>query len=183
MDIDPADQQRLEEIAVKFRQILDQRFEMQLRVARRTTAIIRIGMISLGVMAVSMLFLVLTLTYQMTPMIAAVQTMNAHFTNISNNMVTMRDAIQEMDGNVAHMPAMATEMAQMQQSVREMTGSMDTLAQRMRNLDGNMAGITTSVGRMTSTFAVMNQTVSGMNYDVNRMSGPMKTFNSVMPLP
>ncbi len=183
MPIEPADQQKLEEMAAKFKDIFEQRFSMHLRVARRTTALIRIGMFSLGVIAVSMLLLVLTLTYQIKPMIDAVITMNQHFTSIADNMMVMRDAIREMEANVANMPVMATEMNNMQASVGEMTESMNNLARRMNTLDTNMAGITQSVARMTGTFAVMNQTVGAMEYDVNRMSGPMRAFNSFNPLP
>lgn len=181
MDIEPGDQQKLEAIAASFRGILDQQFAMHVRVARRTTALIRIGMISLAVIGVAMLLLLMTLAYQINPMIEAVDTMNRHFTNISQDMKVMKEAILEMEGNVAQMPAMSKEMDRMQGSVRDMTGAMDSLAQRMGNLDGNMASITQSVTHMTRTFAVMNQTVGIMGADVNRMSGPMRAFNWMTP--
>lgn len=183
MTIDPDEQRKLEEIASSFRNILDQQFAMHLQVARRTTALIRIGMTSLAVIAVAMLFLLLTLSYQINPMIDAVGTMNRHFTSIAGNMGTMKEAILEMESHVAQMPVMSREMDGMQGSVREMTQTLGDLSQRMRSLDANMAAITQSVGRMTATFAVMNQTVGGMGHDVNRMTGPLRTFNAINPLP
>lgn len=183
MSIEPDDQLKLHQIADHFQGILDHQFAMHLRVARRTTALIRIGLFSLGVIAVAMLLLLVTLNYQIKPMIEAVDTMHRHFSHISTDMDVMKEAILEMDANVAQMPVMAGEMGQMQGSVRDMTLTMGDLAARMRNLDTNMANITQSVGRMTATFAVMNQTVGTMGQDVNRMSGPMRAFNWMNPLP
>ena len=182
MPIAPEDQARIEEIAAGFKHILDQQFAMHLRVARRTTSVVRFGTTSLAVIGVSMFLLLLTLAYQIQPMIGSVNTMNGHFTQISQNMRLMKDAILEMEANVSPLPLMSGEMYQMQGSVRELTGSTNGLSLRLDNLDTNMASITQSVTRMTSSFAFINQTVGIMGADVNRMSGPMRVFNSMTPL-
>ena len=181
MPIAPEDQARIEEIATGFQHILDQQFAMHLRVARRTTSLVRFGMLSLAVVGVSMFLLLLTLAYEIQPMISAVNTMNGHFTHISEDMVLMKDAILEMDCNIRPLSLMAGEMNQMQGSVRDLTGSTNSLSVRMANLDNNMASITQSVTRMTSSFAFINQTLGVMGADVNRMSGPMRFFNSATP--
>ena len=138
MPIAPEDQARIEEIAAGFKHILDQQFAMHLRVARRTTSVVRFGMIGLGVVGVSM-FLLLTLAHQIQPMIGAVNTMNGHFTHISENMLIMKDAILEMESNISPLPLMVGEMSRMRGSVRELTGSTNSLSLRMDNLDTNMA--------------------------------------------
>ena len=125
--------------------------------------------------------LLLTLAYQIQPMIGAVNTMNSHFTHISENMLIMKDSILEMESNISPLPLMVGEMSRMRGSVRELTGSTNSLSLRMDNLDTNMASITQSVTRMTSSFALINQTVGVMGADVNRMSGPMRVFNSMTP--
>jgi hypothetical protein len=181
MSITPEDQARVEEIAAGFKHILDQQFAMHLRVARRTTSVVRFGMISLAVVGLSMFLLLLTLAYQIQPMIGAVNTMNGHFTHISDNMLTMKDAILEMENNISPLPIMTGEMHRMQGSVRDLTGTTNSLSLRMDNLDTNLASVTQSVTRMTSSFAFINQTVGIMGADVNRMSGPMRVFNSMTP--
>ena len=181
MPIAPEDQARIEEIAAGFKHILDQQFAMHLRVARRTTSVIRFGMISLAVVGVSLFLLLLTLAYQIQPMIGAVNTMNGHFTHISRNMGVMKEAILEMESNIRPLPLMAGEMYRMQGSVGDLTGSTNSLSLRMNNLDTNMASITQGVTRMTASFALINQTVGIMGADVNRMSGPMRVFNSMTP--
>ena len=181
MPIAPEDQARIEEIAAGFKHILDQQFAMHLRVARRTTSVVRFGMISLAVVGVSLFLLLLTLAYQIQPMIGAVNTMNGHFTHISRNMGVMKEAILEMESNISPLPLMVGEMSRMRGSVRELTGSTNSLSVRIENLDTNMASITQSVTRMTSSFALINQTVGVMGADVNRISGPMRVFNSMTP--
>jgi len=172
MPIAPEDQARIEEIAAGFKHILDQQFAMHLRVARRTTSVVRFGMISLAVVGVSMFLLLLTLAFQIKPMIGSVNTMNGHFTQISDNMRLMKDAILEMEANVSPLPLMSGEMYRMQGSVRELTGSTNSLSLRMDNPDTNMASITQSVTRMTSSFAFINQTVGIMAPTLTACPGP-----------
>ena len=177
----PADQTRIDEIAIGFNHLLDQQFAMHLRVARRTTALVRYGMVSLGVIGISMFLLLLTLSFQIKPMITAVGKMNDDFTLIAEDMTTMKAAVLAMQTQVAEMPAMAGEMDQMRGHVRDIAGSMHNLSLRMDNLDTNMGSITQGVTRMAGSFGVLNQTVGVMGSDVNTLSGPMRVFNWMTP--
>lgn len=181
MSQDPEDQARLDEIASGFKHILDQQFAMHLRVARRTTGLTRFGMFSLGVIGISMFLLLLTLSYQIKPMITAVSNMNANFTTIADDMAVMKAAVLEMETHVAEMPVMAGEMDRMRETLGDIGGNMHNLSLRMDNLDTNMASITQGVTRMAGSFGAMNQTVGIMGGDVHTMSGPMRVFNWMTP--
>ena len=176
-----ADQVRIDEIANGFNHLLDQQFAMHLRVARRTTALVRYGMVSLGVIGISMLLLLLTLSWRIKPMITAVGKMNNDFTLIAEDMTVMKTAVLDMHSQVAEMPIMAAEMERMRGNVQDIASSMHLLSQRMGNLDTNMASITQGVTRMAGSFGVMNQTVGVMGSDVNTLSGPMRVFNWMTP--
>ena len=182
MPEDAADQSRIEEIASGFNHLLDQQFAMHLRVARRTTGLVRYGMVSLGVIGISMFLLLLTLSWWIKPMIDAVSKMNHDFTAIAEDMTVMKSAVLEMQVHVAEMPVMAAEMDLMRGNVRDITTSMDLVSRRMSNLDTNMASITQGVTRMAGSFGVMNQTVGVMGSDVNTLSGPMRIFNWMAPV-
>lgn len=182
MPLDPHEQEMLKDAALKLNRAMEIRFEMHLRVARRVTKVIRVGMTSLAVAAVAMSLLVFSLTYHMMDMIEAIDTMNHHFTNISNDMVAMREAITRMDHSVAAMPTIVEEVELMDGTVQQMRGNVLVLSQRLHNINGNMDAITGNIVRMTNGFGAMNQTVFNMGVDINRMSGPMKMFNRMMPI-
>ncbi|HPB75639.1 MAG TPA: hypothetical protein PLY96_10350 [Chromatiaceae bacterium] len=177
----PADQTRIDEIASGFHHLLDQQFAMHLRVARRTTALVRYGMVSLAVVGIIMLLLLLTLSWRIKPMVAAVGRINHNFSAIAADMTVMKTAVLEMQTQITEMPVMATEMDRMRGNVRDISINMDLLSRRMSNLDTNMASITEGVTRMAGSFGAMNETVGVMGGDVHTLSGPMRVFNWMTP--
>jgi hypothetical protein len=52
---------------------------------------------------------------------------------------------------------------------------------RVSHLQNNMIGITRNVDQMTQTFRGLDGTVQNMGVDVNKMSGPSRMFNNMMP--
>ncbi|CAK0748855.1 conserved hypothetical protein [Gammaproteobacteria bacterium] len=173
------------ESITRFNHAVQLRNEMHMRIGKRITFIIRVGMFSMAVVAVAFLLLVLVLSSKIHIMVNAMDIMNGHFTSMADNMNKMNTVIQDMDGNVGTMPTIVSE-------IQRMNVAMQTLHQSVATISGNLAAMTGNVGRMggnvarmTSDFQRMDSSVSGIGYDVNTMSQPMKVFDSfrsMMPM-
>lgn len=173
----------LRQAVVHFKEAMDVRSRLNLRVAIRVTSILRVGMISLGVVAVIFLFLLLVLTSKITYMIDVIDTMNSQFTSMSKDMGEMRRVIVQMDQHMATMPTIVQEVDGMKGTVSSLNGHIGTIATKMQAIDKGLANITTHVGNMTATFRVMDGSVNRIGQDVNRISRPMKLFNTFSPFP
>jgi uncharacterized protein YoxC len=176
----------LQEAVRRISHAVELRNEMHIRIAKRVTAIIRIGMISLGIVGIAMVLLVFMLSYKMNFMIQAMQTMNSHFRSMSDNMSQMRILIVDMEKHVRSMPTIVTEVEKMDSTVRMMRADIDTISTRMDTMNSKITQVGGNVARMTHTFNSMDKAVYGMGRDVNTMSAPMKNFNwmrSVVPFP
>jgi hypothetical protein len=60
-----------------------------------------------------------------------------------------------------------------------MSGDIGTIAAKMDSMNNDITQVTGDVIRMTDTFIAMDAAVYGIGREVNVMSAPMKTFNSL----
>lgn len=183
MNLTQEQHEALRQSVAHFRDAMDVRSRLNLRVAMRVTAILRVGMISLGVVAIIFLFLLFVLTSKITYMIDVIDTMNTQFTSMSKDMGEMRGVIVQMDQYMSTMPVIVQEVGAMQGSVSTLNGHISEIATRMQTIDKGLTRITQHVGNMTGTFRVMDGSVNRIDQDVHRMSRPMKLFNSLSPFP
>ncbi|MBF0157902.1 MAG: hypothetical protein HQL58_00085 [Magnetococcales bacterium] len=174
--------QALRQAADDFKKAMAIRNNFNIRIARRVTAILRVGMVSMGVVAIIFLLLLLVLTSKITYMIDVIDTMNYQFTSMAKDMATMRTVIVQMDQHVATLPVIVQEIGTMKGSVSSLHHNIDDIAARMKGIDDSLTTITYNVGNMTNTFRVMDGHVNGIGHDVQRMSRPMKLFNSMTPM-
>jgi methyl-accepting chemotaxis protein len=173
----------LRDSILRFNHAMSLRGEMNLRLAKRITAIIRIGMISLAVIVLAIGLLVAILAWQMQYIVTAMSTMNTHFSAMAKNMVTMRDTITLMEAKVQSMPTIVREIEAMDASMAVMNTDIERISQRMDRMNTSVAQVTHNVLRMSQTFAHMDNAVSGIGTDVNTMSSPMRMFNNFAPVP
>ncbi|MBF0124934.1 MAG: hypothetical protein HQL60_06335 [Magnetococcales bacterium] len=179
MDLTVVQHEELRQAVEDFKAAMAVRSSLNLRVARRVTAILRVGMVSMGVVAIIFLFLLLVLTSKITYMIDVIDTMNKQFTSMASDMGAMRGVIVQMDQHVAALPVIVQEIETMKGSVSSLNHNINNIAARMKVIDDSLTGITYNVGNMTTTFRVMDGHVNGIGQDVQRMSRPMKLFNSM----
>jgi len=170
----------------KFRQALNLRTHMHIRVASRVTSIIRIGMLSIGGLVVAMFLLVLLLLWRFQHMVDAMTTMNQHFSLMSEDMTQMREVILKMDVSMQPMPLITERVQTLNQSVISMNQNMDVIADKIISMDHTMQQLRGNVARMANTFGGLDQAVYGIGHDVKVMSKPMQDFNdvrSIIPMP
>ncbi len=173
----------LRDSILRFNHAMMLRGEMNLRLAKRITAIIRIGTISLAVIVFAIGLLVAILTWQMQYIVTAMNTMNTHFSTMAKNMVVMRQTVAEMETRVQSMPLIVREIEIMDATMQAMGRDIHQIGQRMDRMNASVTQVTGSVVQMSQTFARMDSAVLGIGHDVNTMSGPMRMFNNFMPVP
>jgi hypothetical protein len=136
---------RIRQATEDFHRAMEIRNAMSVRVAKRVTAILRIGMVSLGVVTIILMMMLYAFTSKMGDMIVALNTMNTEFSSMAQDMTTMKTTLYDMEHNVAHVPAitratadMTGRMAGMSHAVNSMGYDVNEMAEPVNS--GPMSG-------------------------------------------
>lgn len=183
MDLTEEQHERLRQGALDFKRAMEVRSGLNLRVAIRVTAMLRVGMVSLAVIAATFFLILLTLNSRMTFMLETMGTMNQQFMSMTKDMHAMREAVVQMDQSVSKLPVIVDEVGIMRGAVANLNQDIVAIAGSMGRIQGNMQRVTQNVDNMTSSFRVLDPNVQGIGMGVNRIARPMKFFNSVSPYP
>jgi hypothetical protein len=165
-----------------FRKAMEIRSSMNVRVAKRVTAILRIGMLSFGVVTLVLLLMLFAFTSKMNEMIVALDTMNGQFSSMTEDMTMMKTTLYSMERNISHVPAITQATTDISNTVSEMRAEVDGMKVTIVKLNHELYGITSQVNNMTWEISSLDPAVQHIGRDVNRMSGPMRTFNIFSPL-
>jgi uncharacterized protein YoxC len=182
MSLTPEQHLAIRQAAADFKRSMEIRSSLNLRVARRVTAILRIGMISFAVIAVLMIAMIGAFTSKMGDMMVALDTMNRQFTSMAGNMRQMRHTMDTMNTHISLLPIIASETSLMTVTVGSLEGTVSTMSGEVGTINQGIGNITQDVGQMTGTFRVLEPTVQGIGRNVNQMSKPMKMFQQMMPM-
>lgn len=166
-----------------FEGIMLAQIEMKTQLSNRLNWTIRAGLILLGVIAFSLLILLLTLSSQINRISAVVLDINGHFESITDRLDRVTIAMGEMEKQVALMGAidmntqvMDREMAVMQSKMREMGGEVNGIQIQLGAVKDEMGGISSSI-------SAMNSEVGIMRYEIRRMAKPARSMNRILPFP
>jgi len=181
MELTVGQEEKYRQAANDFGKAMEIRTSMNLRVARRVTAILRIGMVSFGVVAVILLSMLYSFTSKMDEMIVALNTMNHQFSSMSDDMTKMKTTMFAMERNISHMPAVTLATRDIRNTIGGMRVEIGGMKKTVANLNYEVHGITNQVGNMTWQMSLLDPAVRHMGRDVNRMSGPMRMFNQINP--
>lgn len=180
-DPDVKHSQLVQETMEHFKRAMIARDELHIRVAMRVTQLIRSLMLGVAIM-ISALFLVVSLFGRhVGHMLETVDTMNTHFSTMTEDMDQMHRMVRSMEQSVAAMPLIVPEVERMQADVGRMRTHIDSMSGRMETISGNMLVMGDDIERMTVTFGAMEHNVRGIGADVRQLSRPMRTFNSFFP--
>lgn len=171
----------ISQMVADFKRGMELRGNLNLRVARRVSQILRTGIVGLGVLTIILVSMLIAFNMKLVEMSAVLETMNQKFSSMSANMDRMQVVLQAMDRNVAYLPGIVKETGNIQGVVEMLRGDVHAMSERVSHLQTNMTGITGNVDQMTQTFRGLDDTVQNMGVDVNKMSGPSRMFNNMMP--
>lgn len=169
------------EAMMAFNQAMHERGELSLRIARRTTQIIRIGVLGMLVINAVLFFLVYTLSTRIGNMTDSVVTMSGRLNNIDSNFSSMTQSVQQMAESVNTMNTNMAGMRKDMASLPVMTSSVNELNTHILGINGYMGGMYNTMyklqqdtGQINYQLGIMNSQVGAMVKDVDTMSGPMK---------
>jgi hypothetical protein len=182
MEITAEQEAQVRQATEEFRKAMEIRNAMSVRVARRVTAILRIGMVSLGVVTVILLMMLYAFTSKMDEMIVALNTMNVEFSSMAQDMTMMKTTLTGMERNISHVPAITLATSDITDTVGGMRGGVYNMQQTIGNLNNEVHAITNQVNNLTWLIRAIDPAVQHMGRDVNRMSGPMRMFNKFNPV-
>lgn len=182
MEITTEQEQRIRQATEDFSIAMEIRNAMSIRVAKRVTAILRIGMVSFGVVTIILLLMLYAFTSKMDAMIDALDTMNRQFFSMSGDMATMRSTLHGMEQNIAHVPIITDATMGIRGSVSGMRTDVTAMNGTIAGLNQEVYGITRQVNGMNQEFRSIDPAIQYIGRDVYRMSGPMRMFNDLNPL-
>ena len=104
MEITADQEAHIRQATEDFHRAMEIRNAMSVRVAKRVTAILRIGMVSLGLVTIILMMMLYAFTSKMGEMIVALNTMNTEFSSMAQDMTAMKTTLYDMEHNVAHVP-------------------------------------------------------------------------------
>jgi hypothetical protein len=182
MEITIEQEERIRQAAEDFKKAMEIRNSMSMRVARRVTAILRIGMVSFGVTALILLMMLYAFTSKMDEMIVALNTMNHQFSSMSEDMVTIKTTLYTMEHNISFVPAITQVTKGISNTVSGMNTEVGDTRRTVANLNLEITGITNQVNNMTWQIRSIDPAVQHIGRDVYRMSGPIRMFNMFNPI-
>jgi hypothetical protein len=156
---------------------------MKNQLSNRLNWTIRAGLILLGVIAFSILVLLLTLSSQINRISGVVVDINTHFDAITLRMDRVSSTMGSMEAQIALMgqidastAVMDTEMASISQYMNGMRGNLDGIRQQL-------AFVRDEVGNISGTVGNMNREVGMMAIEMHDMAKPARTMNRMFPIP
>lgn len=181
MDVSENQAQGLRQAVADFKQAMELRGELNLRVARRVTSILRAGMFSFGVIAVILVGMLIAFTSRVSDMIVVLDTMRVQFSAMSSDMREMRAVIAQMDQDLQAFPAVVAELDGMRSVVGQMNTNLQSMSKKVTGVENRMQTITLNVDHMNQSFRHLEPSVLGLGGNINKASEPMKNFNSIFP--
>jgi len=179
----------VEKSMVEFHEAMKKREDLSIRIGRRTTQIVRVGAVTVGLLSMAVLYLTAALNSDMSKMseqmeaiTGYMQTMNASI----GTMPVMSASVQDMNVLMRDMSSSIRAVPVMTASMQRMTASVQKMDALLENMAGSVSAVpvmSTSVQRMSADMTAMNnqihflnQNVGSMGYNVDRMASPMKMF-------
>jgi len=166
-----------------FEGIILSQIEMKNILAARLNHSIQAGLIILGLIAISILILLLTLSTQVNKISGIVNEMNANFTLVSEQM-------HRIQGHIASMEKRVSLLGEIEQQTSLMDGEMGLIVEDMKSMtttvDGistNVKGVRNNVDNISVSMDRMDFEVNRMSYDIDRMSKPARRLDDMFPFP
>jgi len=166
-----------------FEGIILAQIEMKNQLSHRLNWTIRAGLILLGVIAFSILVLLLTLSSQINRISEVVVNINGHFDAITVRMDRVSSAMGSMETQVALLAPIDASTAVMDKEMYEITGYMDGMRKNLDGIRGQLAFVRDEVANISGTVGNMNREVGGMAVEMHEMAKPARTMNRMFPIP
>jgi len=174
--------QQLIRAARSFEAILISQIRIQDKLGDGLKANTRVGMIVLGLIAISILILLFTLSSQINRISAVVLDMNTNFNTVTLQMDQMTISIDSMAQRVALLELMDKQMEVMDSGMNNMLDDMRVMKSSMGSITTHVSSMRRNVTNMSLSMDHVNNEVQMMSLDMSHMSQPARTINKMFPM-
>lgn len=143
---------------------------------------IRVGMIVLGLIAVSILILLLTLSSQVNRISAVVGDMDTNFTSVSLQMDQMSLSVNSMAKRVALLQEIDRQTASMRNEMTQITNDLTSMDKTVHGISNNVTVVRHNVHNISASMNHMDDQVQMMSVDMQHMSQPARSINKMFPI-
>ncbi|MEA3277526.1 MAG: translation initiation factor 2 [Pseudomonadota bacterium] len=182
-DEDAILQQQFRRALSSFEGIILSQIDIKNKLGDRLNYSIQTGIIILGVIALSILVLLLTLSAQITRISGVVAEMNIRFTSVSTQMHEIKDHMGAMEQRVALLEQIEQKTAIMDREMGAIGADMDLMQRIVSGIDAHVGVVRNSVGNIAVNIDLMNLEVQSMSTEMLRVSRPARTINKMFPFP
>lgn len=176
-------QQQFLRAVSSFEGIMLSQIDIKNRLADRLNYSIRTGLIILGLIAASILILLLTLSSQINRISGVVTEMNRDFTSVSEQMVLIKQSMTSIEKRVALLQQMDLQTRGMEQEMVSIGGDLATLNNSVERISGSLSTVRNNVDAISLIINQMDLEVYGMGQEMHRMGQPARSINRMIPLP
>jgi uncharacterized protein YoxC len=166
-----------------FEGIVLSQIDVKNRLGDRLNYSIRSGIIILGVIAFSILVLLLTLSSQINRISHVVEKMNEHFSSISVRMDQVKAHMETMETRVALLEGIDGYIDVMDDEMVEIKGNMSSISSAVTGIRGNLSMVRDQVGKITLNIDQMNLEMQALTQEMHRMAKPARSMNRMFPFP
>lgn len=167
----------------EFNGAMQKREEFALRIARRTTQIIRFSLFALLVVATALFFLIHTLTENLSEITNHTRAMSRDFTEVARDIANMYQTMGRMDLSMQQITLNTNVMQQsiqylpgMAQSVLVLSEDLGSIRKDMSGLQHNVGAIRNDIARIDQGLFHLNNQMGGLSHDVDSMASPFQFF-------
>lgn len=166
-----------------FEGIILSQIEMKNILAARLNHSIQAGLIILGLIAISILILLLTLSTQVKKISSVVNDMNTNFTLVSGQMSRMQTYIESMEKRVSLLNDIEKQTGVMDEHMTQVVQDMQTMTATVDGISTSVNGVRNNVSNISVTVDHMDFEINRMSHDIDRMSKPARRMNDIFPFP
>ena len=166
-----------------FEGIILSQIDIKNKLGDRLNYSIQVGIIVLGVVALSILILLLTLSAQINRISDVVNDMNSHFTNVAEQMHRIGGHMVTMEQRVALMEDIDARTGIMDREMGAIDAHMGQMRQTVRGINAHVAKVRNDVGNISVNMDIMNNEVQSMSQEMHRVAKPARTMNKMFPFP
>ncbi|RTZ75199.1 MAG: translation initiation factor 2 [Gammaproteobacteria bacterium] len=179
----PVSDQKLLRAARSFEAILFSQIGIQEKLSNDLKHAIRFGMVILGLIAVSILVLLLTLSSQINRISGVVADMNHNFTTVTAQMQRISQTVDSMVKRVALLEPMDQQTTAMKEEMARIDADIGSMRNTIGTMETHVTEVRQSVENMATTITRMDDEVQAMAADMQHMSKPARTLKKMFPIP
>jgi methyl-accepting chemotaxis protein len=163
--------------------IILSQIEMKNKLSSRLNYSIQAGLLILGIIAISILILLWTLSSQIHRISDVVDEMNTNFSTVSLEMKKMENYITSMEGQVGLLQTISGNTKVMQSSIKNISSNMVTMEGTVGGISAHVNSVRVDVHQISQSMDHMDNEVINMRKDLQDMSEPSRRMNDFFPFP